>query len=56
MDCVKPNGWNNVKKSFRALKWFEWLMAAVMALIAVWAMVQAFAAPSEQGNPPGWRR
>ena len=52
MDCVKPDGWNNVKKSFRALKWFEWLIAAVMALIAVCAMVQAFAAPSEQGNPP----
>lgn len=52
MDRVTAGGWSNVKKSFRALQWYEWLMAAVMALIAVWAMVQAFAAPSEEGNPP----
>lgn len=52
MDRVAAGGWSNVKKSFRALKWYEWLMASVMALIAVGAMAQAFAAPSEEGNPP----
>ncbi len=42
----------NLKKSFRALKWYEWAMAAVMALIAVWAMAEAFLFPRAGGNPP----
>ena len=49
-----PQGFarQNLGKSFRSLKWYEWLMAAVMIAIAVYAMVQAFTEPSEGGNPP----
>lgn len=39
-------------KSFRALKWYEWLMAAAMILIAVRAVVLAFQDPEADGNPP----
>lgn len=42
----------NVKKSFKSLKWYEWLMIAVMAFIATRAMVLAFTNPSVGGNPP----
>ncbi len=52
MDRLTPDTWRNVKKSFCALKWYDWLMAAVMVLIAAWAMVQAFADPAAGGNPP----
>ena len=52
MDRMTPPAWGNVKKSFRALKWYEWIMAAIMILIAAYAMVEAFTAPSAEGNPP----
>ena len=52
MDPVGAGAVDNLKKSFRALKWYEWLMATVMVLIAALAMVQSFAAPAGQGNPP----
>ena len=42
----------SVKESFRTLKWYEWVMAAVMVAIALWSMVSAFAGPEEGGNPP----
>ena len=42
----------NIGQSFRALKWYEWLMAAVMAAIAAWSMVSAFMHPEAGGNPP----
>ncbi|MBR5609468.1 MAG: nicotinamide mononucleotide transporter [Elusimicrobiaceae bacterium] len=41
----------NIKKSFQDLSWYEWLMCAVMVLIAGWAMVQGFVAGSADGNP-----
>ena len=52
MDRVTSNAWTNVKKSFRALKWYEWIMAMIMVVITVYAMVAAFTKPSAQGNPP----
>ena len=46
MDGVK-----NIRKSFAELKWYEWLMGAVMILIAARAMVIAFMQGSSDGNP-----
>ena len=43
---------NNLKKSLRAMKWYEWVMAAVMIVIAAHAMVTSFTNPSPTGNPP----
>lgn len=43
---------NNLKKSFESMKWYEWLMAAVMVLIAAYAMVTAFTNPASSSNPP----
>ena len=39
-------------KSIRAIRWYEWLMAAVMAAIAIRAMILAFRDPAADGNPP----
>lgn len=44
---------DNIKKSFKSLKWYEWLMAAVMIIIAARAMVLGFAG-SEIGGNPAW--
>ena len=41
----------NIKKSFQDLAWYEWLMGAVMVLIAAWAMVQGILTGSADGNP-----
>ena len=41
----------NMKKSFGELRWYEWLMGAVMVFIAARAMVLAFATGSSDGNP-----
>ena len=46
MDGVK-----NIRKSFAELKWYEYLMGAVMILIAARAMVIAFTEGSSDGNP-----
>ena len=46
MDGVK-----NIRKSFAELKWYEYLMGAVMILIAARAMIIAFAEGSSDGNP-----
>ena len=40
-----------IMKSIKALKWYEWIMAAVMIVIAARAMVLAFGAGDEGGNP-----
>lgn len=42
---------NNVKKSFNDLKWYEWLMGAIMVIIAGQAVVTAFTTGSANGNP-----
>lgn len=42
-----------LSESFRALKWYEWLMIAIMTAIALNSMVSAFLFPTEDGNP-GW--
>lgn len=39
------------KRSFKSLKWYEWLMAIVMVAIAAYAMINAFVNPSAGGNP-----
>ena len=42
---------DNIKKSFQELKWYEYLMGAVMIFIAARAMVLGFTAGSADGNP-----
>ena len=42
----------NLKKSLAAMKWYEWLMAAIMIFIAARAMVLGFMNPTESMNPP----
>lgn len=44
--------YENIKKSFRELKWYEYLMGAIMIFIAARAMVMGFATGSADGNPP----
>lgn len=44
----------NLRKSFRNLKAYEWLMAIVMIAIAAWAMVSAFMGGSGGGSNPPW--
>ena len=41
----------NIKKSFKELKWYEYLMGAVMIFIAARAMVLGFTQGSADGNP-----
>ena len=43
---------SNLKKSFQELTWYEWLMCAVMVLIAAWAMAKSFWQGAADGNPP----
>ena len=43
----------NLKKSFKALKWYEWVMAVIMIVIAAYYMVLSFLHPGETENP-GW--
>lgn len=42
---------DNMKKSFQSMKWYEWVMAAVMIAIAANAMVQGFHGAEAGGNP-----
>lgn len=42
---------NNLFESFKSLRWYEWLMAVIMVVIAASAMVTAFTNPSAGGNP-----
>lgn len=41
----------NLKKSFQAIKWYEWLMIAIMIAVAGNAMVYGFIAPEQSHNP-----
>ena len=41
----------NLKKSFESMKWYEWIMAAIMIFIAGRAMYLSFAYPTPDGNP-----
>ena len=43
---------DNIKKSFKELKWYEYLMGAVMIFIAGKAMYEGFTSGSFDGNPP----
>jgi len=43
--------WENLKKSIKAMKFYEWLMAVVMIFIAARAMYIGFTNPSESANP-----
>lgn len=42
----------NIIKSFKELKWYEYIMGAVMVLIAGKAMYEGFVSGSSDGNPP----
>lgn len=42
---------DNMKKSFQSMKWYEWIMAAIMIAIAANAMVQGFHGDEVGGNP-----
>ena len=44
----------NLRKSFKQMKWYEWLMAVVMIAIAAWAMISAFMGGSGGGSNPPW--
>ncbi|MCR5332016.1 MAG: nicotinamide riboside transporter PnuC [Lachnospiraceae bacterium] len=50
MDSVRTG---NIRKSFEELKWYEYLLGAVMIFIAARAMIQGFIQGSSDGNP-GW--
>ena len=43
---------DSIKKSFAELKWYEYLMGAIMILIAGKAMYEGFTSGSSDGNPP----
>ncbi|MDE6087642.1 MAG: nicotinamide riboside transporter PnuC [Oscillospiraceae bacterium] len=43
---------DHIKKSFAELKWYEYLMGAIMVLIAGKAMYEGFTSGSSDGNPP----
>lgn len=43
---------DNLKKSFKSLKWYEWLMIAIMIGIAGYSMILAFTNPDKSSNPP----
>ena len=42
----------NLKKSLKAMKWYEWVMAVIMIAIAAYAMITAFVDPASSKNPP----
>ena len=52
MESVKNGPGERLAASFRSLKWYEWVMASVMMLIAAGAMVAAFTGTEAGGNPP----
>lgn len=43
---------DNLKKSFKELKWYEYIMGAIMIFIAARAMVVGFSEGAADGNPP----
>ena len=42
---------DNLIKSFKSLKWYEWIMIVIMIVIAGWAMIKAFIYPSSSSLP-----
>lgn len=42
---------SNLRKSFISLRWYEWLMMAVMIAVAVEQMAEAFVMPEASHNP-----
>ena len=42
---------DNLKKSFQELKWYEYIMGAIMIIIAAKAMIEGFTIGSSDGNP-----
>ena len=42
---------DNLKKSFKSLKWYEWIMIAIMVVIAGYTMINSFLNPSSSSNP-----
>lgn len=42
---------DNLKKSFKSLKWYEWIMIAIMVVIAGYTMINSFLNPSSSLNP-----
>ena len=48
------NRLDNLKKSFKQMRWYEWLMAAIMIAIAGWSMISAFTGGSGGGSNPPW--
>lgn len=45
-------GIENIKKSLKDIKWYEWIMAAVMVVIAGLAVYEGFSDPNSKN--PGW--
>ncbi|MBQ1567050.1 MAG: nicotinamide mononucleotide transporter [Erysipelotrichaceae bacterium] len=41
----------NIRKSFKELRWYEWLMITIMIIIASKAMIEGFTSGSSNGNP-----
>lgn len=48
MDAVRGG---EIKKSFKELKWYEYVMGTVMIVIAARAMIQGFTMGDSDGNP-----
>lgn len=46
------DGINNLKRSFKSMKWYEWIMAIIMIAIAGLSVYKAFANPESSSNPP----
>lgn len=42
---------DNLIKSFKSLKWYEWVMIVVMVVIAGWNMINAFMNPGSSSIP-----
>ena len=42
---------DNLKKSFKSLKWYEWIMIVIMVVIAGYTMINSFINPSSSSNP-----
>ena len=42
---------DNLIKSFKSLKWYEWIMIVIMIVIAGWSMIKAFIYPSSNSLP-----
>ena len=43
---------DGLKKSFKSLKWYEWLMIIIMIVIAGISVYNAFSNPAKSSNPP----